>query len=312
MVKILIISPNTESASDFYRCLPFSYIVGVDIDIIRQNKGDSYLGWSKLSKYDIIYLSRPYLPSHLNTIHNALTLNKKVWVDYDDLLTNVSAHNPAFSEYKDAAKTIEKIVSLASIVTVTTPELKNQWQEINKKVHVIPNAFNEHVMRFHPYSKENKIIWRGSPTHCMDLYIEADALKQFDITYIGYYPFFIPDEKITHIEFSTSLMTYMHLLSHGLGQTFIFPLEDTLFNKCKSNIGWLEATSAGAATIGLWDIPAVINYKKEGLAKTISDTINNYDFRMMKYEESVALINEKYMLNTINKLRVDIISEFLK
>jgi hypothetical protein len=88
----------------------------------------------------------------------------------------------------------------------------------------------------------------------------------------------------------------------------VVPLENTVFNRCKSKIAWLEATRAGAVCLA----SGLDEFKKLGVCtfadpddlNVLFDSIDEgrVDFSGY-YLESVANIQENYLLSKINHKR---------
>lgn len=156
----------------------------------------------------------------------------------------------------------------------------------HEKIHVVPNAYDDEILA--PLedvgrpSHQNKIVaWRGSATHDKDLMLFTSQIcdvvrDHLDWTYnlIGA-PFWWTVERVQEVRGvkPTNLVVsetmdpadYFGFLTKTRPEVMIVPLEDIPFNRCKSNIAWVEATHAGAVTIAPdwdeWRRPGVITYK---------------------------------------------------
>lgn len=214
---------------------------------------------------------------------------QKVVIDYDDDMFNVSPFSPFYDElgtkeivvehegkpiylWKDKAKfnnsdasvpfdiernkknleTIQKVVSAADLITVTTPELAEVYLQFNKNVRVLPNCVDLRIWGKRPFAeRENvRIGWFGGSSHYEDWAMIAPAVQRFfkdhpyaqlvimgqrfDATLRGISPTQIEHHPWVH----TQAYPYAAQL---LDLDFaIIPLKDTPFNRNKSPIKWIE------------------------------------------------------------------------
>ncbi len=108
----------------------------------------------------------------------------------------------------------------------------------------------------------------------------------------------------------------MASLSEAAPSAMIFPLHEHPFNRCKSNIAWLEATFAGAACIAPdwaeWRHPGVLNYTDE---HSFSDQMNSVMRGDVDVEDlartSWAYIQDNLTLEKVNKLRWQVVTSLL-
>src|SRR6185295_502627 len=237
------------------------------------------------------FMNRVFNEDHLKVCQLVKRLNKPLWLDYDDFLFDVPKDNPNYHTYMNekAHTCLIGILSLADTVSVSTRTLKALYEKeidvgngqtitLAKNVICIPNAYDPKFHGAQVSSNGNKLItWRGSKTHERDLMEFADPIIQFmkenkdwKIEFLGYNPWQIT-EQIDHSQVSHSKsrepFEYMDYLKHLNPSIHIVPLHDSLFNRSKSNIAWIEATCAGAMVIAPdWDgwINTGYNYSDKG------------------------------------------------
>jgi hypothetical protein len=97
----------------------------------------------------------------------------------------------------------------------------------------------------------------------------------------------------------------------------VVPLENTIFNRCKSGIAWFEATRAGAVCLATllpeFDKKGVVSFRQpfelESLLAAVDE--NSEDFSGF-YLESVANIQENYLLSKINHKRAGALEKMYK
>lgn len=275
--------PNYKDATSFYRGLQ-------PINEMRRQVPDwnavTLSNWMchTLDNIDGLFMQRPFAEEHWAIMEMAKAINLKVWIDYDDALSTVMTDNPTFKVYnkESVRKAITNIVSNADIMTVTTEELKNLYAKVNPKldIRVVPNAFNAHRLLHHRPAKlpsrNPLVLWRGSQTHHRDVagfalqIVSAAREEKFSKwiwSFIGDNLWFLTDKMPkgrTVLHEGMDVFEYHEQIVKMAPSVMIVPLHDNQFNRCKSNIAWIEASFAGAVTIApdweQWRKPGVLRY----------------------------------------------------
>lgn len=185
------------------------------------------------------------------------TKGKKIVVDTDDFPW-LNADNPHLIEHKIALapEVIQRTMEIADLVTTTTNHLAEKLRKINDHVAVLPNYLNLgrwDLQKLKNTSKTIRIGWAGSITHMNDLRLLVNPLKricaefpQVQLISVGDLrtkQLFegLPIEVMTGVEFE-AWPQRLHGLRLDIGLSPLLPNE---FNKCKSNIKWLEYSIAG-------------------------------------------------------------------
>lgn len=184
----------------------------------------------------------------------------KVIVDIDDNVWQIPVGNISRGDIKTfsnrAMMTIES-VKAADYVTVATQPLMNILKPLNENIAVLPNLINpdDWVYRRKKHDKV-RIGWVYSQTHTPDISVVTEALKTIHETYgdrveicifgVTHDIFPFPTTNIPPVLYTD----YPKLFTEAGIDISLAPLADNEFNKCKSNIKWLESTMAGAAFIG--------------------------------------------------------------
>ncbi len=261
MRKLLCYIPNHECATSYWRAGgPLSKLRHPDwaIDL---NGNDA--GWPTLIQYDAVFFQRPYTADHVEVMSRCKKMNIPTWIDYDDNLFEVPLSNPAFSTYgrKDIQSNIRKCLEMATVASVSTEPLKTAMRD---DAIVIRNAWNfDNLPLETPAAPPNKIIaWRGSKTHDEDVLTHGPAIMKIYNEYPEYnWVFFggitwqlakaMKDfASRVKVYNATDVMSYFHILKETRPEWLIVPLKDSNFNRCKSDIAWMESTWAGAACLG--------------------------------------------------------------
>jgi hypothetical protein len=286
------------------------------VEIVESNE----VNWNILSKVDLVFMQRPSNATHLAMLQMVKDNDVAVWLDYDDDVYNVPMDNPSYGHYSKAKPILAKCLALADAVTVSTEPIKTSFG-LDKAV-VIPNAFNDYRWNIDAPVKPRKklIYWRGSNTHTKDLSTYTEDIIQIALLnpdwhwlFLGPYPWML-EGKIKNIihQDNMDLIKYMKLIKEVGPAINIVPLHDSPFNRAKSNIASLEATYAGALTLGPawegWKLNAG-NYTPKTFKQELQKLIRLTDKEhQAKLEVARTLMEANYSLKEINKTRMDIIN----
>jgi glycosyltransferase involved in cell wall biosynthesis len=244
-----------------------------------RNKDSSQTGWliSKLQKADLVVLQLQNNSFTNAVIPIIRKFNKKIVMDYDDNLFEVPKWNPAYfglgTEYVDfivhnktgehmnieanieRQKEMMESTRLADMVTVTGPDLADVYRRFNPNVHILPNSVDFRLIKPCKKSTDGKIriFWQGSSTHLKDLAEISDVMTDITEKYDNVIWTFwgsgyetvkeifkgIPEDRIEFIE-TVPFDEYYDKLNSLTIDIGICPLTDIYYNKCKSNVKWLE------------------------------------------------------------------------
>lgn len=331
MTNIATFFPNPNDATSFYRGAgPFGALRKLDETINCQFISE--VNWSALKFVDIMFLQRPWTPTYRRLAQVAKRNSIPLWIDFDDDLFNVPSWNPAHIHYspQENQDSIRLILSLADVVTVTTPKLKELYAPYNDNIIVIPNAWDDYMF---PWIKKetkefNKLItWRGSNTHRKDLNLASAAAitlnKKYDFTwmFLGDSPWFADFMKPELLKLvpSMDIIDYFHFIKDVKPGIFIVPLKQCEFNESKSAIAFYEATYAGAITLAPtmseWRLPGIINYEEKDGKSDFGEVLENlmqgqFDFWYL-YEKAFEHIKNNFLLSNVNTQRIKIINDLI-
>lgn len=228
---------------------PFTYLnrAGFEAQMIQGPIEEGVLQWADIYVLHGIVdrrgiaLMRAYQEQH----------GKKIVIDMDDHPV-VDDDNPYKRDHDitGAPEIMKETMGIADAVTTTTPYLAKLLREFSDKVHVLPNCLD--LERWDLPKQKNtqgrvRIGWAGSVTHVRDIEMVVEALErikrdypQVDIILVGdprlRSLFSVPVEAMLGVPFD-AWPARLHGLRLDIG---IAPLLDTTFNRCKSNIKFLE------------------------------------------------------------------------
>lgn len=328
MIRVLTLAPNVYDGTSFYR-------LGGVIPYLDKEYSDIYIkdlchtkevDWADYISFDVAIFQRPFIAPHLKSINMMKSMGVKVIIDYDDDVLNLPMHNPYYQNYQLNADNIKKIAKAADEIWVSTESLKNTFSEFNDHITVIPNALNNYLFPVDnkkPFNRKSKrVAYRGGTTHEVDVY-----------NYMNDWLDIINKNKKTEFYFFGARFPYMegkcgdnylivpgtHILDYFTQfntinpNIFIYPLEDTLFNRGKSNISWIEATYAGAAVLGPefhqdFVKPGVLNFGKSFLPQ-FNEIKKDLDLQEEMNQKSWDYIKSNLLLSRVNEKRYDSIVE---
>lgn len=328
MIKVLCLTPNPSDGTSWYRsALPIARLQQDYDDLQFVEYANNQVNWNDLVHFDVLFLQRPYTKYHMEVMAQAIFLGLKVWIDFDDCLWKVPEHNPTSRIYNDPEiqsymMHILKISDPRYVsISVSTHHLLSEVKKINQDamVYVIKNALDEKTT-WHDGKEillrgKNRAVWRGSHTHDRDLDCYRDdiikANQQHQMVFMGTDPWWM-GLSADHIQ-PKDILTYYNILraTRTRNKLFFVCLEDNDFNRCKSNIAFLEAHYAEAVCVvpnwGEWMVPGAIPYEtnnKGSLARMIDMAMNMSDeMWQRKFGEAHDYISSQRTLKVANKQR---------
>lgn len=227
---------------------------------------------------DIVMINNPDEAHYLPMARYAKERGKKIWVDNDDDQLNVPLDHVGHLTYlqKDRREAIIECNKLADVMTLSNKNLLKTYGELNQNFDIFPCGYDERLMPEPDFTPRNKtILWRGSMQE-KSLVEFSKAIGRLDKKFSGWefvfinaYPWQVL-EKIkknkwyVHPGFMpvTQLWDYCRKLKPAI---YMAPLTDNQFSRCRSNMGHVDATIAGALVIARdythHGNPGVITYK---------------------------------------------------
>lgn len=291
------------------------------------------ISWINIAKnYDLIYLN--YMPNawgYAAMGAMARSRNRKIVMDIDDSLWDIKSDNTAYEVYHRGTEALNNFTAMCNDVdymTCANSYLKNiilnETYKRADKVRVFPNYIDLdklYTFRRKPIQRGRiTLIHYGSSTHFVDLANEAFAkgidrimheYPNVDVKFVGAfiskyrqrwgqrYMNAFGDEDI-YKWIDNKFPEYMQE-----GDIMVVPLTNDRYNRCKSNIKFLETGSAKIP--GVWQrirqYEEVINGKNGLLAeraedwyKAIKTLIDDEQLRYKMGEEAFKTVSEKYQM----------------
>lgn len=321
--RILYYALDKRDTTSFWRMSVLRYIHHSDFELIDISDTKVF-DWTVFLSASVLLIQRPFVPEHAQIMQAAKNMGLKVIADYDDDLLDgaVDMFNPTHQLYKHNQNSLKSCLAIADEIWASTPSIKHSYSKYCKNIHVIPNAHNDYQFKLKdnkPFAGNKKCFYRGGGSHQADVNSVANMLidvvnsnKDWTFAFLG--------DRFTFLEVNTgdnyhivgglSIMEYFRFLNTENPSAMIFPLCDTLFNKGKSNISWLEGTYSGAAFFGNKSLP---EFDKECILdiKDLGVQLTDKSLLKEKHDQSWQLICDTLLLSNINKLRTERILENL-
>jgi len=322
-MDLLFLTYNSSEACSFYRCSGIAHhlrkITGYNISV-AQWKDLGELTWGIISQYDIIFMQRPFGKDAAVICNYIKDCGKKLWVDYDDNLLALNPENQNYELYnkKEVKLSIVGIINQADAVSVTNEYMRQCFAEFNKNIWVIPNAHNDFLLKREDLPEREKMVfWRGSQSHIYDLMSHKDIInkcsdeyKDWRFNYMGFYPWFLKKAENNGFIKGMDIILYFKTLFSLAPSLVQVPLSDDVFNHSKSNISFLEASYAGAASLvpAYWNLPNTLLYSndQEYLDYLYFALKGEFDLKKMA-EDSWEFVQEYFLLSKINYKRKQLI-----
>lgn len=249
--------------------------------------------------FDVIVFQRRLDEGSLRAIQDANLLKKLTVYELDDNVFHIDPKSPAFAFWSKPEHQKGVVVSMRAckLVTTSTNNLAQVFKPINSNVVVLKNMLPEKFFQVEKESHPGKVVigWAGGAQHYSDLVliqgvIEAvlDMYPQVEVVLAGMpahaYPFQI-NPRIHILDWQRVEEYPKNTLAKiDIG---LAPLVDNQFNRCKSDLKFIE--------YGMLKIPIIaspvgpylesIEHKKTGfLAKTPKDWLK-YLKRLIEDED---------------------------
>ena len=267
--QVIALRPMAIDGCIRYRIdMPFKYLstISKDYNVILSpdvNIDQLYFG-------DVLFTLQPH-KSGVGDIPMwdiAKMNNFKLVTDYNDDIFNIPISNPA-SLGEDAKTSAREMIEHSDALSCTTTFMRDSIKQFNSNIAVIPNYFDmynyidmlvtaEEVEQRNRKSGRVVVGYVGSANHTEDQQAFFDAVvrvmrrhKNVDVASFGFWPERLNSEfgsRVHHSKFC-GLHLYHHQFRELGIDILVNPLVENNFNKCKSNIKWLEGSFLGAAVI---------------------------------------------------------------
>lgn len=181
---------------------------------------------------------------------NAKFTGAKLVMDIDDDPFSVDPNHPEYAYHKKHEELIKAQIENVDHIVVSTEPLRQVISQYHDRITVIPNAIDPKIWKLEKPKRNDRRIrlgWIGSASHLADREVVEEAIKQIMAKYPQvdfYHAGMAVVDGAENREFSFAgtkgYKEYPEFLNNLDLDIAIAPIKDTQFNKCKSNIKWLE------------------------------------------------------------------------
>jgi len=246
--------PNNSGSTLWRLTDPFKYLMTYGHEPVIYTKGIN----EKIADWADVYLLQSVVDKEgIALLHYyQKEKGKKIVLDIDDDL-NVQDDNiyKDLHRIKSAPDVIQITAKIADLIFTTNGYLSTKLQKLNKNVTVVPNYLDLDRWDLPKYRNDSKTIrlgWAGSMTHLDDVKMVQEPLMRLLSEFKNLKLIIAGDHRVSELFRGANVEGYVGVpldawpsRLHGLRLDIgIAPLRDTEFNRCKSNIKWLEYSIA--------------------------------------------------------------------
>ncbi|WP_298438394.1 glycosyltransferase [Geobacter sp.] len=245
---------------------------GVDLGSDQAGVNTALIAWA-----DLIIVQRFFpMANTAPLLERILAAGKPVIYETDDLLVEVPATNPHQRGADAARPFIFDLIAKAAAVTVSTEEMKRAFAPHHRRIHVLPNLLDDRLwsapLPVKAAGAPVVIGYAGTPDHRADLALLEEVLERIAAKYgsrVAFRFMGCDTERIkglpgfSAISFEPGYGNYARAIQQAGIDIGLVPLADNRFNRCKSNIKWLEYSACGIAGIYA-DLPPYRSCVREG------------------------------------------------
>ncbi len=222
---------------------------------------NGYLEIADLARQDpdVVILQRQVGEARLEAMRRMKALSRAFKVyELDDYLPNLPLKN-AHREHmpKDILKTVRRGLGMVDRFVVSTPALAEAFAGLHSDIRVAENRLPPHWWEHLPARAQRqgskpRIGWAGGASHTGDLELIADVVKELagevEWVFMGMYPFALR-QHIHRFQPGVPIDQYPAALAALDLDLALAPVEQNLFNECKSNLRLLEYGACGYPVI---------------------------------------------------------------
>ncbi len=237
-----------------------------EIDLIWARRGNETEAWFDadcIDECDVVVVQRLFASPETSALcRRIFSSGRPVVYELDDDFLDVPDTHPFYDMIKGYQPFVLEMLRLSDTVTVTSTALAERVRPYNPQVHVLPNALEFELWRGGRTPVEKSVDgpvvigFAGTATHKADLALVSEALRRIRAEYgdrvafrfLGCAPPGL--EGVCEVRpFELRYGAYVEVLAHSGIDIALAPLVDDPFNRCKSDIKWLEYSACGFAGV---------------------------------------------------------------
>ena len=222
---------------------------------------------SKIDYADIFVTQCAIGAKAMSFLYECRKKGKKIVIDYDDSFADLPEIK--LKEFNMTSKEVTenwiRYLNLADLITVSCDPLKDRVESFTRTpVKVVPNLILKSEYKesegYTPDRSRIRILYSCSESHIKDFKFIAPVLKRIGesykkVTIVSHgnlnFSYFCPKYKgeTLHIE-NGPYESYYEVLRGIQPSILIAPLMPTIYNNCRSNLKYLQASLVKAAFVG--------------------------------------------------------------
>ncbi len=272
--------------------------------------------------FDIIVIQRVNPYSNI-ILKNAIKQGIKIIYETDDDFLDLDATNPSYNYIQGNFDNIKKLVGNSDQVVVSTKELKKRFNKLNiNNVDIIKNYYANNTLPLKPFTYRGedtvKIGYFGTLTHGNDLELIHNVILRLKDIFLKkgikiIFEIIGASVDATSDWFNIKEIPYypmpMRIFYDWLGNNAdwdigIIPLVNTEFNKCKSELKYIEFSALGVPVVA-----SDVNVYNESIENGVTGfLVNDED----EWVEKLSLLIENPVLRNgiVNNAREDILNNY--
>lgn len=285
---------------------------------------------------DLIIIQR-HFPAEFTerTLKAIIKLGVPIAYDLDDNFLDIPTFHPYYNELKKRIPYIKWILKEADIITVSTSIMKEAVNKYTSRpVYIQPNLVSWDLFYAQPRIRNNQFnfLISGTPTHKRDWDIIEDALSKIlsiyekgvgVIFYGGLPEKFLHHPSVKSLNFQENYKSYAEFLRELNVHVALIPLENTTFNKCKSNIKWLEYSAAGilgifsniepySTTISNGETGLLVENTTDAWFRGMEEVIKNQQANSAMIKNAQHKVQNEYAVDKLSAQYIATFSDVLK
>lgn len=223
---------------------------------------------------------------HIYGAHKDFT-GAKLVLDLDDDIDNVDVSHPEFDGLKERLPMRIRMVKMADHIIAATQQIKENIKHLNPYCTVIPNSIDPAIWKYENKLKDDgkiRIGWMSSGSHFVDTPIiegiMLELLEEYpnlEFHMAGMVRGSIKGKRWFHHHGTVGYDTFPKFYASLGIDISIAPLKDIMFNRCKSNIKFLEASMLAIPTVASDVLPyQCIQHGRTGYLASNSQQFKKY------------------------------------
>lgn len=280
--------------ADIYGCghyrimQPFEAMIAEGL--AQGKSGMTLLTLSEMGQFrpDSLIIQRRYSPAFHNWMERVSKLHNVFKVfELDDYIINLPMKHHGRRAYKqETAKLVRKSLSYFDRFVVSTAPLADAMSDMHPDIVVMKNRLplnawgKLHSLR--QQSQKPRVGWAGGVSHRGDLEMIFDIVREFSNDVEWVFMGMCPDKLrpyVHEIHSGVDLDLYPAALASLNLDLALAPVEDNIFNACKSNLRLLEYGACGVPVI----CSNVVCYREDNLPVT---RVNN---RFIDWRDAIRM-----------------------